>query len=92
MKEVVHVYSFICVFNAPNIQDETAYINFTKNTINAKLPEPGNERDLIRIIFLREHVGNITKIKAFFLYESFFTDKIIIAKPCETGKDIDEKN
>lgn len=75
MKEVVHVYSFICVFNAPNIQDETAYINFTKNTINAKLPEPGNERDLIRIIFLREHVGNITKIKAFFWTKVFLLIK-----------------
>ena len=32
-----HVHSFIWIFNAPNIQNETAYIEFIEKTINAQL-------------------------------------------------------
>ena len=34
-----HVHSFIWVFNAPNIQNETAYIEFTEKKINAQLSD-----------------------------------------------------
>ena len=30
-----HVHSFIWIFNAPNIENEAAYIQFIKNTVNA---------------------------------------------------------
>ena len=33
------VHSFIWIFNAPNIQNETAYIEFIEKTINAQLPD-----------------------------------------------------
>ena len=31
-----HVHSFVWIFNAPNIQNETAYIEFIEKTINAQ--------------------------------------------------------
>ena len=34
-----HVCWFIWIFNAPNIQNETAYTDFTEKTINAQLPD-----------------------------------------------------
>ena len=34
-----HVHSFIWILNAPNIQNETAYIEFIDKTINAQLPD-----------------------------------------------------
>ena len=34
-----HFHSFIRIFNAPNIQNETAYIEFIDETINAQLPD-----------------------------------------------------
>ena len=34
-----HVHSFIWIFNAPNIQNETAYIKFIEKTTNAQLPD-----------------------------------------------------
>ena len=39
----VHVYSFIWIFNAPNIQDEKVNVDFFENTLIAHLPEPENE-------------------------------------------------
>ena len=32
-----HVHSFIWIFNAPNIQNKAAYIEFIEKTINALL-------------------------------------------------------
>ena len=34
-----HVHSFIWIFNAPNTQNETAYIEIIEKTINAQLPD-----------------------------------------------------
>ena len=33
-----HLYSFIWIFNAPNIENEAAYIEFIEKTINSQLP------------------------------------------------------
>ena len=34
-----HVHSFIWIFNAPNIENDTAYIEFTEKKVNEQLPE-----------------------------------------------------
>ena len=47
---VPHVHSFIWIFNAPNTLDEKNFIEFIENTLNAKLPEPGNELHLLEFV------------------------------------------
>ena len=32
--DIPHVHSFICIFNGPNIENETAYIELIEKTIN----------------------------------------------------------
>ena len=34
-----HFHWFIWIFNAPNIENESAYIEFIEKTINAQLPD-----------------------------------------------------
>ena len=38
-----HVHSFIWLFNAPNIENEAAYIESIEKTINAQLPDHLND-------------------------------------------------
>ena len=45
-----HVYSFIWIFNAPNIEDEAAYIEFIEKTINAQLPDHSRNPKLFEIV------------------------------------------
>ena len=42
-----HVHSFIWIFNAPNIQNETAHIEFIEKTINAQLPDHLKDSELL---------------------------------------------
>ena len=35
----LHVLLFICIFNAPNIQNEVASVKFFEKMINAQLPD-----------------------------------------------------
>ena len=41
-----YFYSFIWIFNAPNIENEAAYSGFIKKTINAQLPDHLNNPKL----------------------------------------------
>ena len=34
-----HIHSFICIFNAPNIQNEAAHFAFNEKTINSQFPD-----------------------------------------------------
>ena len=44
------VKSFIWVSNASTIQNKTAYIKLIENTINAQLPDPFNDPELIKLV------------------------------------------
>ena len=41
-----HVHSFICIFSAPNIENEAACIEFIEKTVNAQLPDHLNDPEL----------------------------------------------
>ena len=45
-----HVYSFIWIFNAPNIENEAAYIEFIDKTINLQLPNHLSDPELFRLV------------------------------------------
>ena len=45
-----HFHSFIWIFNAPNIQNETAYIEFIEKTINAQLSDHLKDPELFEFV------------------------------------------
>ena len=63
-----HVHSFIWIFSAPNIQNETAYIKFTEKTINAQLPDHLKDPELFELVILTKFkhtlklAGNATRM------------------------------
>ena len=77
-----HVYSFIWIFNAPNIENEAAYIEFIEKTINAQLPDHLNDPDLFKLEKSHSRTcWKYRKNKCHFSYGRYFTEKTIIAKP-----------
>ena len=45
-----HVYSFIWIFNAPNIENQSAYIELIQKTINAQLPNHLKDLQLFELV------------------------------------------
>ena len=45
-----HVYSFIWIFSAPNIENGAAYIEFIEKTINSQLPNHLSDPDLFGLV------------------------------------------
>ena len=45
-----HVYSFIWIFNAPNIENESACIELIQKTINAQLPNHLKDLQLFELV------------------------------------------
>ena len=45
-----HVHSFIWIFNAPNIENEVAYIESIEKTINAQFPDLFTDPELFQLI------------------------------------------
>ena len=45
-----HVYSFIWIFSAPNIENGAAYIEFIEKTINSQLPNNLSDPDLFGLV------------------------------------------
>ena len=45
-----HVHSSIWIFNAPNIQNETAYTEFIEKTINTQLPHHLKDLELFELV------------------------------------------
>ena len=45
-----YVHSFIWIFNAPNIENEAAYIEFIEKTINAQLPDHLSDPELFELV------------------------------------------
>ena len=92
-----HVHSFVRILNAPNIEDEAAYISFFKKTINAQLPDPQNDSELFELVkTYQDHSHSRTcwkhnKNECCFSYGQFFTEKTIIAKPVDSEISKDKK-
>ena len=45
-----YVYSFIWVFNAPDIENEAVYIKSIEKTINVQLPDHWNDPELLELV------------------------------------------
>ena len=45
-----HVHSFIWIFNAPNTQNQTAYIEIIEKKINAQLPDHLKDLELYELV------------------------------------------
>ena len=78
------------ILNAPNIQNEAAYINFTEQAINAQLPDPINDPEVFELVqtfqvYAHSKTGwKYNKNECRFSYGQFFTEKTIIAKPLDS--------
>ena len=96
-KGVAHVHSFIWIFNAPNIQTETAYIEFIEKVINAQLPDHLEDPELFKLVKTDQvHSHSRTywkydKNECRFPYGLNFTEKTIIAKSLDFKLSNDEK-
>ena len=92
-----HVHSFIWIFNAPNIENEAAYIEFIEKTINAQLPDHLNDPKLFELVKpyqVQAHSKIYLKYKkneCRFSYGRYYTEKTIIAKPIHSKFSNDEK-
>ena len=92
-----HVHSFIWIFNAPNIQNETAYVECIEKTINAQLPDRLKDLELFELVKTYQvHAHSRTCWKyneneCRFLYGQYFTEKSIIAKPLDCKLSNNEK-
>ena len=92
-----HVHSFIWIFNAPNIENKVAYIEFGENKINKELPEHLNNLELFELFKTYQvHAHSRTCWKynqneCRFSYGQYFTEKTIIAKPLDSKFSNDEK-
>ena len=90
-----HVHSFIWIFNAPNIQNETVYIEFIEKTINAQLPDHLKGPELFELVKTYQvHVHSrrmYNKNECHFSYGGYFTEKTIIATPLNSQFSNDEK-
>ena len=47
---ISHIYSFIWIFNAPNVANKSAYIEFIEKTINAQLPNHLSNTELFKLV------------------------------------------
>ena len=92
-----HVHSFIWIFNAPNIENETTYIEFIEKTINAQLSDHLNDPELFELVKTYQvHTHSSTcwkynKNECRFSYDRYFTEKTIIAKPLDSKFSNEEK-
>ena len=72
-----HVHSFIWILDPPSIQDEASYINFIEKTINAQLPDPQNDPELLsylrhtKFMLILEFAGNTTRMNVAFSMVDF---------------------
>ena len=93
-----HAHSFIWIFNAPNIENQAAYIEFIEKTINAQLPNHLNDPELFEVVKTYQvHAHSRTcwkysKNECRFSYGRYFTEKIIIAKPLDSKSSNGEKH
>ena len=91
------VHSFIWIFKAANIENETAYIEFDEKTISAQFPDHLNNPELFELVKTYQiHAHSRTcwkysKNECSFSYGQYFTEKTIIAKPLDFEFSNDKK-
>ena len=85
----------LCALNFITVvADDTACIDFIKSALNCQLAEPENECYLfekVKTYYYSWTYRKYNKTECHFSCVRFLTDKAIIAKAFEAGKDIDEK-
>ena len=91
-----HVHSFIWVFNAPNIENEAACIEFVEKVINTQLPDHLNYPEVFEIKTYQVHAHSRTcwqykKNECRFPYGRYFAEETIIVKPLDSKFSNDEK-
>ena len=92
-----YVHSFIWIFNAPNIENTAAYIEFIEKIINAQLPDHLNDLELFDLLKTYQvHTHSRTcwkynKNECHFSYGRCFTEKTIISKPLDSKFSNEEK-
>ena len=85
-----HIYSITWISNAPNIENEAAYIEFIEKTINAQLLDNLNDPELFELVkTYHVHTHSRTcwkcnKNECRFSYGRYLTEKKIIAKPLDS--------
>ena len=84
-----NINSFIWIFNAPNTQNEAAYIEFIQAKITPQLSEHLNDPELFDLVKIKQvHVHSITcwkynKNRCHFSYGQYFTEKKALQKISE---------
>ena len=92
-----HVHSFIWNFNARNIQNETAYIEYIEKTINTQLPDHLKDPELLELLKVYQVIAysgtylKYNKNESCYSCGRYFTEKIIIAKPLDSKFSNDKK-
>ena len=91
-----YVHSFIWILNAPNIQNEAAYIQFIEQIINAQLPDPLSDPELFCLVKIYQVQTNSKSCCKYnnecrFSYGQVFTENSIITKPLNSELINDEK-
>ena len=81
-----HVHLFVWIFKAPNTENEAAYSEFIRRTINAQPPDHMNYAQLFELVEVYQVYAlsrNCWKYNNewHFSYGWYFTEKTIIAKP-----------
>ena len=84
-----HAHSFIWIFNAPNIENDPAYIDFIHKVINTQLPYHLSDPELFELVkTCQNHTHSracwkYSKNECCFSYGRYFIEKTIIAKPID---------
>ena len=92
-----HIHPFIWIFNATNIQNEDAHIEFIEKTIHSHLRDHLNNPELFELVKTYQvHAESKTcwkynKNECQFSYGRYFTDKTVNAKPLDRKFSDDEK-
>ena len=84
-----HVHLFIWVFNAPNIENKNAYIEFIKKTIKAYLTDNLNNPGLFED--LPSSFRKYNENECHFSYGWYSAAKKLIAKPLDSKFTNNEK-
>ena len=85
-----HAHSFTWIFNAPNIENDAAYIEFIEKVINTQLPHHLSDPELYELVkTCQNHTPSRTcwkysKNECCFYYGCYFIEKTIIAKPIDS--------
>ena len=93
----LHFHLFIWIFNAPNMENEAAYIEFIEKTLNVQLPDHLNYSgffELVQTYLVHAHsrtCWKCNKNECRFSYGCYFIEKTIVAKPLDSKFSNDEK-